>query len=91
MASRSPLNLTSDDRNVTFIVERPSEQADDSEVFYTLTQKGAEMAKRVAAGKVYLAEISFGILAQGEFNASIGKGTLICYHHPCKDKYEPKR
>ena len=39
-------------------VERPSEQADDSEVFYTLTQKGAEMAKRVAAGKVRLTWIS---------------------------------
>jgi len=35
-------------------VVRPSEQADDSEVFFLLTQKGAEMAKRVAAGKVYL-------------------------------------
>ena len=33
-------------------VVRPSEQADDSEVFFLLTQKGAEMAKRVAAGKV---------------------------------------
>lgn len=32
-------------------VLRPSEQADDSEVFFLLTQKGAEMAKRVAAGK----------------------------------------
>ena len=33
-------------------VVRPSEQADDSEVFFLLTQKGAEMAKRVTAGKV---------------------------------------
>ena len=33
-------------------MERPSEQAEDSEAFYMLTQKGAEMAKRVAAGKV---------------------------------------
>lgn len=33
------------------VVERPSEQADDSEAFYELACKGAEMSKRVAAGK----------------------------------------
>lgn len=45
--------LKSADQSDFPVVERPSEQADDSEVFYTLTQKGAEMAKRVAAGKVF--------------------------------------
>lgn len=64
-------------------VQRPSEQADDSEAFYVLTQRGAEMAKRLAVGKVAVAQSCSAVHGDRVLPSANRRDYLMQSHTDC--------